>query len=147
MKCDVQKTNIALAALLVLGLVNPLAANDQVRPFRATVIAQVVGPGPVEDSLNVAVHGQASHLGRVTGGGTVQTGVLLHATVTLTAANGDSVNFVADYGPSGPGTWAGTYRIAGGTGRFEGASGDGSFEAVLNPDGTLTGKADGNIAY
>ncbi len=147
MKCDVQKANIALAALLLLGPVNPLAANDHVRPFRTTMIAQVVGPGRVEDSLNVAVLGQATHLGRVTGAGTVQTGVILHATVTRTAANGDSVNFVADYGPSGPGTWAGSYIIDGGTGRFEGASGDGSFEAVLNADGTITGKADGNIAY
>lgn len=126
-------------ALGVLALVGPadcvLAAT---RPFRCVGAITLNLPSGVGS-------GVATHLGRVTGTGVVvQPG---EARVTLEAANGDQVELVAHYMSDGSGGWAGTYEITGGTGRFADATGSGTLEAELNPDGTFAADAEGRISY
>ena len=99
--------------------------------------------------------GNATHLGQWTVTGKVnytpdQNGVL-HSSgeATLTAANGDKLIFQVD-GILDPvaGVDQGFFHFAGGTGRFEGASGDLNFLVSINP---LTGGFDltavGKINY
>ena len=74
--------------------------------------------------------------------------------LTLTAANGDQLR--AEYSgelrppadPASPYTIAGSYRIVGGTGRFEDACGSGDLEGTMN---LLTGQGEfraiGGISY
>jgi len=84
--------------------------------------------------------GTATHLGQWTVTGKVnytpdQNGVL-HSSgeATLTASNGDKLIFVVD-GILDPvaGVDQGFFHFAGGTGRFEGASGDLNFLVSINP--------------
>lgn len=73
--------------------------------------------------------------------------------VTLTAANGDELRF--DYvGRLDPATGrgTGTFTLTGGTGRFAGATGSGSFAALLDLTGgfgdvPMTVTIDGAVRY
>jgi hypothetical protein len=99
--------------------------------------------------------GTATHLGQWTVTGNVQytpdANGVLHSSgqATITAANGDKVQIEIE-GILDPvaGMDQGLFHIVGGTGRFEGASGDANFVVQLNP---LTGGFDltvvGKINY
>jgi len=96
--------------------------------------------------------GTATHLGQWTVTGNVkytpdENGVL-HSSgeATLTAANGDKLKFEIE-GTLDPVAFMdqGVFHIAGGTGRFEGATGDANFVVSINPvtggfDLTVVGK-------
>jgi len=96
--------------------------------------------------------GTATHLGQWTVTGTVkympdENGVL-HSSgeAALTASNGDKLNFVID-GILDTNAFVdqGVFRFVGGTGRFEGATGEANFVVNINPvtggfDLTLVGK-------
>jgi hypothetical protein len=75
-----------------------------------------------------------------------------HGSVTITAANGDTVTF--DYSGilnAGTGEGTGNYTITAGTGRFAGATGQGTFYAVIDlskPEKQgMTVILDGKISY
>jgi len=99
--------------------------------------------------------GTATHLGQWTVTGNVKytpdANGVLHSSgdATITAANGDKVQIQIE-GVLDPvaGMDQGIFHIVGGTGRFEGASGDANFVVQLNP---LTGGFDltvvGKINY
>src|SRR5579875_3463315 len=124
--------------LLVLGAsASPAAAEE--RPFHGSVeatwddIFEAFGP----DGATFEGGGPVTHMGNTT-----QTGILYlsseanaqglypgHGSVTITAANGDEVTF--DYeGLLDPltGEGTGTFTFTGGTGRFAGATGGGTFD-------------------
>lgn len=100
--------------------------------------------------------GQATHLGRTGWAGTAcvsfgpQGIVVRNGQLTLTAANGDQLfaTFAASGGPpasDGSFHLDGTFTVVGGTGRFEGATGGGTFTddggigipSVITLSGTL----------
>jgi len=73
-------------------------------------------------------------------------------TVTITAANGDQVTFkFAGFLNPFTGQGAGPLEITGGTGRFAGASGTGTFYAVIDlstpVNQRMTVLLDGTITY
>jgi hypothetical protein len=133
---------LALAISLLLGSF-PVVADE--RPFSlngngvATFITD--GAGNIIGA-NVSASGTATHLGRWSTVGTVQFTpdpanpgrILSSATATAIAANGDKLH-IALNGSLDPaaGLDMGVIRFVGGTGRFAGASGDGSFVVELNP--------------
>ena len=134
---------LILGLFLLLGTI-PVSAVE--RPFAlkgagvATLITDdaghLVGAIPTGS-------GTATHLGQWTVAGTVkytpdENGVL-HSSgeATLTASNGDKLQFQID-GILDPvaAIDQGVFRFVGGTGRFEGASGESNFVVSINP---LTG--------
>src|SRR5262249_1914463 len=133
---------LALAISLLLGSLPVVAAE---RPFAlngngvATFITD--GAGNVIGA-NVTGSGTATHLGMWTTVGTVHftpdpnnPGRLLSSgTGTITAANGDTLQFVV-HGSLDPAAGAdmGPIQFVGGTGRFNGVSGGGEFVVELNP--------------
>jgi hypothetical protein len=135
------------AAAVALGLVSPTpanAANDV--PFRA----QLSGTAAFTSLTTVDFHGggQAVYVGQFESDGVAildaptgtcpgdEPGIPNVHTETLTAANGDQlvirmVNFAC---PTGPFTFHGTghWTVPGGTGRFEGVTGEGTIEGNAN---------------
>jgi hypothetical protein len=98
--------------------------------------------------------GTATHLGRWTVAGNVKytpdNNGVIHSSgeATLVAANGDKLQIVID-GILDPvaAIDQGLFHIAGGTGRFEGATGSANFVVILNPltggfELTVVGKID-----
>lgn len=131
---------LMLTLFLLLGTI-PVSAVE--RPFAlngagvATLITDesghLIGAIPTGS-------GTATHLGQWTVAGAVkytpdENGVL-HSSgeATLTAANGDKLNFQID-GILDPvaAVDQGIFRFVGGTGRFAGASGDANFHVSINP--------------
>lgn len=137
---------IGMSALLALlssaGAPRALAATQV--PFTAQFSGAITfSPTPSGFPVHVSGTGGGSHLGRSTNGGTVvllnetnsecpTTGFVVLNTQTITAANGDRVFLTITDHPcpaGGPGLFSGSdpYTITGGTGRFAGASGGGTF--------------------
>ena len=113
---------------LILSL--PAMAGESV-PFkgRSGGVVTNLGFDPVRNIvyLHQAGKGHATHLGSFTVEGDVEVDVTTgggRVTLVLTVANGDVVLMRGDDGHStGPTTGAATFRIVGGTGRFQGATG------------------------
>jgi hypothetical protein len=139
------------------------AAADPSRPFRGQGEGIVVGAVPLPETpwiveLTVAWEGTASHLGSFTRTDYLivnfATGEMV-GTKVFTAANGDEL-YVDTAGTFDPSTAptpdeplliSGSYSFTGGTGRFEGATGDASFE-VLTPDFSVGALCfEGSLAY
>jgi hypothetical protein len=127
----------SLALVVCLTLASTVTAGDLV-PMHGqgsiTVTGQTIDPATGNVFLTTEVAGEVSHLGHTTGTG-VQTlfapdysFVVFDA--TLVAADGDELfvvfegSFVDSSGDS-----MGTFTITGGTGRFNGAEGDGTFQS------------------
>ncbi len=147
---------LAVASVLVLaGGVSAAtsATRDAVVPFRVSYqcLPEIRG---VENGCLVQVlpcAGQATHLGKSTwysGDARSCFDGSQYGTMLFTAANGDTLagNFVGTHaGYPGPVTFRGDFWITGGTGRFEGVTGTGSYggtasggEGTLYFDGLLT---------
>ena len=151
-------SKIRTLMVMVFMLLGTIPASAVERPFAlngsgvATLVTDESGR-PV--SAIATASGTATHLGRWTVSGNVtytpDNDGVLHSSVagTLIAANGDKLFFDIN-GILDPvaGIDQGTFRFVGGTGRFEGASGDSNFVVTLNP---LTGGFDltvvGKINY
>ena len=96
------------------------------------------------------VEGQATHLGPFTGTSVINFPQGHHAVgpLIINGSGGDSLtlytdvwfdkHFIAGYG---------TYVITGGTGRFEGATGNGSFQVVHDNNGTTVISWEGTISH
>jgi hypothetical protein len=140
------KTTSALARacalalfLTVLGSASGSTIADEQVPFKGRATGAIVSIVPTPEGLVFTVHasGNATQLGHYT---RVEELLLNPATgsftgtIDFTAANGDtlSVTLVGQFISAT--TAVGTYTIVGGAGRFAGATGGASFEAVT-PDG------------
>jgi hypothetical protein len=154
----------ASLALAVFAFVSALApipvhAGSQV-PFRLTWAADIT-ISPLAPPL-VAVAGlgagRATHLGALAAQSISETvnldtgeGI---AAYRFTAANGDDVlvTFVFVAIPSGPGTYdiQGIWQVTGGTGRFDGASGSGTYTGLVAFSGPVNAvghfEAEGGIS-
>jgi hypothetical protein len=127
------------ATIVVMALAAmPVVAQEQL-PFSGTYRGTVAFTSPTSGAFQGS--GTASYLGKSTIVGTVQAvgpasscsdGFAAQHTVTLTAANGDQLSLVVtdDSCQVAPGMYegTGTYEITGGTGRFAGATGSGTFD-------------------
>ncbi|HEX7331749.1 MAG TPA: hypothetical protein VF290_09625 [Pyrinomonadaceae bacterium] len=134
---------LMLTLFLLLGTI-PVSAVE--RPFALSgsgVATLILDPSGNPIGAIPTGSGTATHLGQWTTSGTVaytpDSNGVLHSSgsATLTAANGDKLNFTID-GILDPvaGVDQGVFTFAGGTGRFENATGSANFVVTLNP---LTG--------
>jgi hypothetical protein len=120
-------------------------------PFKAAIHTEpeVLGTGPCENDADVCVRlaipgtGTVSHMGKVSVAGPSFVNVVTGAQTgafTLTAANGDQL-YLRYSGPSkgagtleDPASFEGTWVVTGGTGRFDGASGGGTYTGTAAGD-------------
>ena len=149
-------TKIRTLMPILFLLLGTISASAIERPFalNGTGVATLV----TDESGNLigaipTGSGTATHLGQWTVSGTVKytpdNGVLRSSgDATITAANGDKLQVQID-GILDPiaAVDQGVFRIVGGTGRFEGASGTANFVVSINPltggfELTLVGKID-----
>jgi hypothetical protein len=149
-----------LCLVLVVSVGASPAAADT-RPFKGRVTAtwDNIFNGLFAPPANFTGGGLVTHMGNTT-----QAGWLVleppdadglfpgYGSVTITAANGDEVTF--DYvGLLNPvtGEGIGTFIITGGTGRFAGATGGGTFDAFIDlsfaSEQPMTVTLDGQISY
>ena len=136
-------TKIHVLMITLFMLLGTIPTSAVERPFAingsgvATLITDPSG-NPIGAIATGA--GTATHLGQWTVIGnpkyTPDSNGVIHSSgeATLTAANGDKLNFTID-GILDPiaGVDQGVFYIVGGTGRFEGASGSANFVVTLNP--------------
>jgi hypothetical protein len=116
------------------------------RPFKGVAKGTITKLLPPD--LEVEYTGNATHLGRFT---RFETAILkpdgsVSGSIDYVAANGDELFTTFSGSFVNPTTATGTYTITGGTGRFEGATGTATFEAVTDfqhVDVTF----DGTISY
>ena len=125
---------------LLLGTI-PVSAVERPFALSGTGVATLVTDeaGHLVGAIPTG-SGTATHLGQWTVTGNVNyipdSNGVLHSSglATLTASNGDKLNFQID-GILDPvaGVDQGLFHFAGGTGRFEGATGDINFVVSINP--------------
>ena len=137
----------AIFALLTLATAGAAAERVPLQAVIATTPAQVGACGPTCIVLSITGSGHASHLGRTDIDGPSHVDVATGeqtGTSTLTGANGETVMITfsgtVDFGPTpaDPVTFAGTFEIVGGTGRFADATGGGTYTgSAAGPAGTL----------
>ena len=158
---------LAAAACLAAILPVTTAARGPSRPFKASIhaFANPDFPMPPEDPCVVSntEHGtlQATHLGRSTWESTESVNVCSNpegadvvGQFTIVSASGDrlfgSYETLAHFDfPNDEITFSGQYTIAGGTGRFHGASGGGSIEGsgTLSAPFDVFGRMTGRLTY
>ena len=136
-------TKIRTLMVMLFLMLGTIPASAVERPFAlhgsgvATLITDEAG-NPI--GAVATGSGTATHLGQWTVTGnpkyTLDSNGVLRSSgdATITAANGDKLQIQID-GTLDPvaGVDQGVFHIVGGTGRFEGASGDANFVVTLNP--------------
>jgi hypothetical protein len=133
--------NVAIGCALLCSIV-PLFANEQV-PFKGNFNIVILSATPVDAThvrLAMDVHVQATQLGKARGPASAVLDVTTLAytgQATWVAANGDAVSLTFDgqFVPTAtPGVLENleTLEITGGTGRFEGATGEGVAGGLLD---------------
>jgi len=141
---------------LMLGL-RPAFAGDGSVPFKASYSGSAAMTSQTTVSFNGS--GSATHMGRVTNVGTISltgpdptcdNGIANTNTENLTDELGDTLTIVSQdvSCPTGPGVFRGTGRwtVSGGTGRFAGATGEGSAGGGADFNaGTFTMFLDGTV--
>lgn len=128
-----------LTLTLIVVLAFPVA-GDELVPFRAAIDSEpiIVGAcGPACLELEIGGEGVATYLGRTEIQGPSQVDLLQGlqtGTSTLTAANGDTIVIAIEGtaqasgpAPTDPVTFQGAWVVIGGTGRFEDATGSGTY--------------------
>jgi hypothetical protein len=153
---SLRRIAFALAALAVLGLTGPAAAQEQV-PFKGSFegdVTEMFDPTTGLVDVDIDAAGAATQLGRFTldiphvVNPATRTAV---GTYQFTAANGDTLtaNFTGVAMPIAPGVLyiEETATITGGTGRFAGATGSFISERLFDTiAGTTTGSFTGTIS-
>jgi hypothetical protein len=142
------------------GAVLPASAGESV-PFNGRVSAtwDNVFNGLFAPPANFTGGGPVTHMGNTKQSGTLTLEAPVapdifpgYGSVTITAANGDKLSF--DYegflnAATGEGT--GTFTFTGGTGRFAGATGGGTFDALIDlslpANQPMSVVLDGEITY
>ena len=123
-----------IAAMLASAGTLDAADNPVARPFRGSAQGYITGQIP-PNGLFLEMSGRATELGHFT----LEEYAFLGAdgsvvgTITFTAANGDELWVVIDGGFVSATDVVGRYIITGGTGRFQGATGEAAFRAYT-PD-------------
>jgi hypothetical protein len=142
-----------LAAFTLAFAPQSARAGDQV-PFRAAFITEFesVVDSPIAH-ISVIGQGEALHMGATTAVTTDQAVNLITgeatATYTLTAANGDTIVLELEFQVTfllPELTFEGSYTVAGGTGRFAGATGSGSLRGSATFTGPNNGVGDFTVA-
>jgi hypothetical protein len=148
----------ALLAVATLGLCSSSAsAACRPIPFSARFSGSAAITGQTTTAF--AGTGTATHMGHVTSDGHADitgpdgscSGGLANVNVeVLTDAHGDTLTVTSDdvACPTGPGQFHGTgqWTVTGGTGRFSGATGQGSLDGSSDFDaGTFTVRLTGNV--
>jgi hypothetical protein len=149
--------SLALAALAVLGLAGPVAAQKAV-PFKGSLEGVFTTTSFAFPFVSILGEwtGNATHLGRFTVENPQTVNVLTHresGSFEFTAANGDTVT--ADESGQGfltetPGVLSIVEHatITGGTGRFAGATGSFTVERLLDMvTNTTSGSFNGTISF
>ena len=159
------RSGILAAGILALVLVSGTTGTaSESRPFKATLVGHA-GPSPTADPCVLTNAeggtGQARHLGTIdwTSSENVNfcsnpAGADVEGVFVWTAANGDQLTgrYVTLAHPDFAGgviTFAGTWEITGGTGRFEGATGGGTLsgEGSLAPPFGVSATFEGTVSY
>jgi hypothetical protein len=135
------KIHTLMLSLLMLLATIPVSAVERPFALNGTGVATLItdGAGHLIGATPTG-SGTATHLGQWTVTGNVNytpdSNGVLHSSgsATLTAANGDKLQIQID-GILDPvaGVDQGVFHIVGGTGRFEGATGDANFVVTINP--------------
>ena len=144
----------AIVAIVILSLLAPSLPATAARPvpFKGQAALMVTGATPTEDGLELSAvaTGQATHLGPYTRTETVVVDDFgqFEGSITFTADNGDElyVDVFGGFTAVDLSTAEGVYIFAGGTGRFEDASGSALFDAVASETGYDV-TFDGKIQY
>jgi hypothetical protein len=132
--------SLAVMATVVSVGLTPASAKEQV-PFKAHLSGSLSFTD--ESHIQLTGTGEASHLGRITNSSTVaivgpaacEGGFAVQSVETLTAANGDQLTWTVDdeaCPTATPGVYriSGAYTVVGGTGRFAGATGQGTIDCL-----------------
>lgn len=146
---NLSKGLMVLLTVALSGTVfeRPMSAARTV-PFRASFTTEFTSSVAFPFVyVTVNGEGQALHLGRTQAATTNQTVNLITgagtATYTLTAANGDTLvidmTVHTDFPSPTLATFAGSFTIVGGTGRFADASGSGSIDGSASFTGPTNG--------
>jgi len=153
----------ALALVLVMAMSASVSAGDQ-RPMKGHYTISVV---PVEqrcgpNALTIGFEGVgiATHLGRITGGGsnctsfslTSEAVAIWDGLATFVSADGSSITMSYEGAQAAPvngiATAANTFTVISGTGRFEGATGSWTSSEVIDfTTGIDSGSFSGWISY
>jgi len=156
--------SLALALTLVSALILPAAAAGEQRPVRGEFTGSGVAAdqrcGPGSLTLGFVIRGVTTHLGRLTGSGTNCTEFTLgteavsiwDGMITLEAADGSTLiaTYEGEQGQpvEGVATFSHTDTIVGGTGRFDGASGEWTVGGTIDfTDLTVSGTVSGWLSY
>jgi hypothetical protein len=157
----IKKLQLAALTLLTfatLGLApGSASANSSPIPFRASFSGSAAITSPTTTSF--AGTGVATEMGRIANQGHVEItgsdpscpgGVANVNVETLTAANNDTLTVTSQdvACPAGPGLYhgSGQWTVTGGTGRFNRASGEGSYDGSADFNaGTFTINLTGNV--
>ena len=152
-------TGLALVTLLALGGSHATAAGLGSAGLKEAAIAPEQGQQPVVRPFKLKGGGQidlqtfgfnfagnATHLGIYSATGQIDPATF-QIQGTITAANGDTLNYVAGFQPGPLGEIEATFTVLGGTGRFENASGSASGPVGLDADLMFSLNLEGTIAF
>ncbi len=156
------KTCLSIIVMSTCVSFGAFAANKSVAPpagLKTSYVAPVQAPQPVSRPFKLKgggqidlstfafdFGGQATHLGLFTATGQLDPQTF-QIQGTITAADGDTLNFVAQFNLGPLGEIEAAFQITGGTGRFDGATGSASGPVNLDPDFMFTLNLEGTINY
>ena len=136
MKPLVVSIMVLVTAAALLGSYPATVGADPAVPVpfkgRAEYTLTAVEP---DGTLRYIGTGLATHLGLFTADASLfphGDGITFSATASFTAANGDQLFLIAEGAFTSPTSVVGTATITGGTGRFEGATGDADFVDITS---------------
>lgn len=124
-----------LAMAYALGMPSQSNAGEPVdRPFKGSAEGYITAQIP-PNGLFLEMSGEATHLGHFTREEYAYIGAdgSVVGTIVFTAANGDELWVEIDGGFTSANDVEGLYIVRGGTGRFQGATGEAAFKAYT-PD-------------
>ena len=128
---------VLMAAAALLGASPATVGADPAVPvpFKGRAEYTLTYAAPDGSVLVYNGTGHATHLGLFTADASLfphGDGSRFSATATFTAANGDQLFLIAEGAFTSPTSVVGTATITGGTGRFEGATGDADFMDITS---------------
>ena len=123
------------------NFVQPSQPNPSLRPFK------LKGGGQIDlTTFTFSFAGQATYLGQFTATGQINPAIG-ELGGTITAANGDTVNWSGIFQPGPLGEIEATLTFAGGTGRFEQLDGVASGPVALDMDFMFTLSLEGTVRF